>query len=188
MVIRCEQVWQEVSNLLEGDVSPDLRAAIEEHVRGCSHCRAVLNGTRNVVRLYGDDRVLEIPPGFSARWQARLAVQTAPPRGTNYGWLVAVAATAIVSASYAVAKFASPPAVALKSEHAYTRADLPSTMTVAVSAEGKIFHLPGCRFIHEKPGEKLRLIAVSEAVREGYIPCTRCLRERILSSAIRRDR
>ena len=28
MVVNCEQVWQEISNYLEGEVSPELRAAM----------------------------------------------------------------------------------------------------------------------------------------------------------------
>ena len=66
MVVNCEQVWQEISNYLEGEVSPELRAAMEAHIRECRHCTAVLDGTRNVVHLYADDRLLELPAGFSA--------------------------------------------------------------------------------------------------------------------------
>ena len=56
MVVNCEQVWQEISNYVENDLDPSLRASIEEHVRGCQRCTAVLDGTRNIVHLYGDDR------------------------------------------------------------------------------------------------------------------------------------
>ena len=66
MVVSCEQVWQEISNYLEGEVSPELRAAMEAHFRECRHCTAVLDGTKNVVHLYADDRLIELPPGFSA--------------------------------------------------------------------------------------------------------------------------
>ena len=47
----------------------------------------------------------------------------------------------------------------------------------AVSAEGKTFHVPGCRFLHKHENENVRLIAASEAIREGYVPCVRCLRQ-----------
>ena len=36
MVVSCEQVWQEISNYLDGDVSPELRAAMEEHFANAS--------------------------------------------------------------------------------------------------------------------------------------------------------
>ena len=48
-------------------------------------------------------------------------------------------------------------------------------MIVAVSDGGKTFHVPGCRYLHEEDG--VRLVAAAEAIKEGYVPCTRCLRE-----------
>src|SRR3977135_1255372 len=108
MVVSCEQVWQEISNYLEGEVNPELRAAMEAHFRECRHCTAVLDGSRNVVHLYADDRLIELPAGFSARWQRKLAESMAASRGTAYGWLVAVAALALVSGSFALATFDSP--------------------------------------------------------------------------------
>ena len=38
MVVNCEEVWREISNYLEGDIEPDLRLAMEEHIRGCQRC------------------------------------------------------------------------------------------------------------------------------------------------------
>ena len=67
MVVNCEHVWTEISNYLENDVDPATRAAMEAHFKECKHCTAVLNGTRNVVQLYGDDRLFELPAGFSER-------------------------------------------------------------------------------------------------------------------------
>jgi hypothetical protein len=47
-------------------------------------------------------------------------------------------------------------------------------MMVVISADGKTFHAPGCKFIHDK---EPRTIPASEAVREGYAPCVRCMRK-----------
>jgi len=49
-----------------------VRVAIEEHVRGCQRCAAVVNGMRNVIQIYGDERMLEVPFGFSQRLHRRL--------------------------------------------------------------------------------------------------------------------
>jgi predicted anti-sigma-YlaC factor YlaD len=46
MVVRCEDVWREVSNYLDGEVDPGLHVAMEEHIRGCKRCTAVIDGTR----------------------------------------------------------------------------------------------------------------------------------------------
>ena len=36
--MNCEQVWQEISNYLEGDVDAGLRAAMDEHFQTCPRC------------------------------------------------------------------------------------------------------------------------------------------------------
>jgi anti-sigma factor RsiW len=72
MVVNCEEVWREISNYVDGEVEPTLRVAMDEHIRGCKRCSAVLDGTRNVVELYGDERMSEVPLGFSNRLHRRL--------------------------------------------------------------------------------------------------------------------
>ena len=96
MVVNCEHVWQEISNYLEGEVDPVLRTAMEEHIRECKRCSAVLDGTRNVVELFGDERALEIPLGFSQRLHRRLEAQMPQRRGGTFGWMVAFAAAGLL--------------------------------------------------------------------------------------------
>jgi hypothetical protein len=71
--ISCREVWREVSNYIDNAVDQELRRRMEEHFKGCEHCTAVLDGTRNVVRLVGDGRVFDMPAGFGDRLKARLA-------------------------------------------------------------------------------------------------------------------
>ena len=70
--ISCVEVWREVSNYLEGDIDPQLRRRIEDHFRVCRHCTAVLDGTRNVLKLVGDGHAFDLPNGFGERMRARL--------------------------------------------------------------------------------------------------------------------
>jgi predicted anti-sigma-YlaC factor YlaD len=70
--ISCEEVWREVSNYLEGEIGAELRARMEEHFKGCEHCTAVLDGTRNLVQLVGDAKIFELPAGFSNRLYRKL--------------------------------------------------------------------------------------------------------------------
>src|ERR1019366_3074861 len=91
MVVSCEDVWREISNYLEGEVDASLRAAMEEHIRGCKHCTAVLDGTRNVVQLYGDERMFEVPLGFSHRLHRRLE-ENMPGTGVPPDMIVVVSA------------------------------------------------------------------------------------------------
>ncbi len=175
MVVHCEEVWREISNYLEGEVDPGLRAAMEEHFRGCKHCTAVLDGTRNVIRLYGDERMFEVPLGFSQRLHRRLEENMPGSRRSFLGWMVAAAAAVLVVGSFEVGSSSVFSRPALRSEHAQPGTGVPPDMMVVVSADGKTFHAAGCRFIHDKA--RLRTIAASEALREGYAPCVRCMRK-----------
>jgi anti-sigma factor RsiW len=65
--ISCLEVWREISNYVDQDVAPDLRARMEAHFKTCAHCKAVLDGTRNIVKLLADGVEFETPSGFSER-------------------------------------------------------------------------------------------------------------------------
>jgi MEDS: MEthanogen/methylotroph, DcmR Sensory domain/Putative zinc-finger len=73
IAIPCEQVWREISNYLEGEVQAALRQQMEDHFRGCRRCSAVLDGTRNIVRLVGDGKAFDLPTGFSNRLYSKLS-------------------------------------------------------------------------------------------------------------------
>jgi anti-sigma factor RsiW len=72
MRIDCKHVWQYISAYIDGEVEVELRESIERHLETCEICSAVLDSTRNVIVLMADDRVFELPVGFSERLHARL--------------------------------------------------------------------------------------------------------------------
>ena len=53
-------MWREISNYLEDEVTAGFRTRMDQHFRGCKRCTAVLDGTRNVVRLVGDAAVFDL--------------------------------------------------------------------------------------------------------------------------------
>jgi hypothetical protein len=178
MVVNCEQVWLEVSNYLDGEVEPALRVAIDEHVRGCKHCAAVVDGTRNVIELYGDERMLEVPLGFSHRLQQRLSRQqineTRPSSRRNFlGWMAAAAAVLVAGGIEVVRSTYNVPE--LRSEMPKPGNGIPPKMMVIAAEEGKLFHAAGCPFIHAETN--LRTITAEEATSEGYSPCIHCLKK-----------
>ena len=65
--ISCLEVWRELSNYVDDDVAPELRARMEAHFKSCAHCKAVLDGTKNVVKLVADGVEYELPGGFADR-------------------------------------------------------------------------------------------------------------------------
>ena len=184
MVVNCEKVWSEISNYLEGEIDPSLRSAMETHFQTCRRCASVLEGTRNVIRLYGDERMLEVPAGFGRRLEKRLAQSegTSRPWSTWSAWLVPVAALALIAGSVGLANSLNSKSP-LKSEHAQPGQNIPPDMVVLVSADARVFHVAGCEFIHNK--DKTRTLTATEAIREGYVPCTRCMRK-YLSAAAKR--
>jgi hypothetical protein len=171
----CEQVWREISNYVDGDVDAALRASMDNHFRTCRKCASVLAGTKNVVALYGDERMLDVPAGFGRRLEKRLAKKAAV-KGRGWAgwtaWVIPVAAMALIAGTLMLTSSSRSP---LKSQHAEPAKDIPPEMVVVVSSGAKLFHVPGCEFIHDKASE--RTLTAKEAMQEGYVPCPRCLRQ-----------
>jgi hypothetical protein len=176
-MLQCEQVWREISNYVDGDVDAALRSSMEEHLRTCQRCASVLSGTRNVIQLYGDERMLEVPAGFSRRLKKRLT-KDAAVKGSRWSswsaWLVPVAAIALIVGGLKLANTFTFRNL-IRSQHAMPANNIPPDLVVVVSSGSKIFHVPGCRFIHDKASE--RTLTAKQAIGEGYFPCTRCLRQ-----------
>lgn len=181
MVMSCAEVWREISNYLDGEVAPDLRAAMEEHLHGCQKCSAILEGTQNVIGLYGEDRMFEPPLGFSQRLHRRLEENMPHQKGTAFGWLVAVAAALLIVGSFEVGDSSAFVRPQLRSEHAQPGNGVPAEMMVIVAEDGKTFHAAGCPFIHDKA--RLRTMPASQALREGYAPCVRCMKKYLNENA-----
>lgn len=72
MRIDCKHVWEHISAYIDNHVDPELRAEIDRHLETCEICSAVLDSTRNVVILVADNRVFELPAGFSERLHSRI--------------------------------------------------------------------------------------------------------------------
>jgi anti-sigma factor RsiW len=72
MRIACKHVWEHISAYIDGEVDAELRARIDQHLETCEICSAVLDSTRNVVVLVADDRVFELPAGYSKRLHERI--------------------------------------------------------------------------------------------------------------------
>jgi hypothetical protein len=182
----CEEVWREISNYLDGEVDGALRLSMEEHFRTCARCASVLAGTRNVVQLYSDERMLEVPAGFGRRLEKRLA-KNAAGSGSRWSswsaWLVPVAAVALIAGGVLLTNSLTFKNY-IQSRHAQPGNNVPPDLVVVVSDGSKLFHVPGCSFIHDKASE--RTMTAKEAMRDGYVPCTRCLRQYLKTGLVGR--
>ena len=70
--IDCVEVWRHISDYLEGQMNGDLRASMASHFKDCAHCSAILDGTRNVMKLVGDGKAFEIPASASQNFYEKL--------------------------------------------------------------------------------------------------------------------
>ena len=187
MVMNCEKVWSEISNYIDGDVDTVLRTAIEEHFRTCNRCVSVLNGARNVVELYGDDRMIEVPRGFGRRLERRLSQERRGPKSSWSAWswwLIPVAALALIVGGLRWANLGTRENP-LRVEVAHARYDIPPELPVVISVSSKEFHVPGCDLIGDK--EKVETMTARKAIREGYIPCAKCMRRYLQAASLSGD-
>jgi hypothetical protein len=177
MVIKCDDVWREISNYLDGDLDPELKRAMDEHFAQCRQCVAVRDGVRNIVDLYGSERMFTLPAGFHPRLRSRLDDQIEGQRGSSRGLLVSLAAAAAIAALFFIATAHSRFAAQPRAQMSQPVRRVPQEL-VAVVDGGKTFHRPGCRYMHGK----YRMVTPEKAIREGYSPCVYCMHEALQSA------
>jgi RNA polymerase sigma-70 factor, ECF subfamily len=72
--ISCRHVTREMSNYINGEVTPELRRQIEEHLQYCDRCSVLLDTTRKLVYVAGDDHVFSVPFEGKVEWD-KIAVE-----------------------------------------------------------------------------------------------------------------
>ncbi len=181
MGITCEEVWREISDYVDDELDCKQRTALEFHFAECCHCTAVLEGTRNIIRLYRDERTLALPEGFHDRLRGRLDQRPSlgseerihASRRAVLAWaLTAAAAVPLGFVLFSIKRIMLP---RLGHQSPSDSPDLRAvTGLVAVSqdAHDMTFHIPSCSHLHGKP----KFLQVEEAIREGYSPCPICIR------------
>lgn len=66
-MVSCRKVAEHLSEFVDGDVSPALRAEIEHHLHWCRRCSVLVDSVRKVLIISGDDRTFEVPVGYETR-------------------------------------------------------------------------------------------------------------------------
>jgi hypothetical protein len=75
MVIKCKHVWGYISDYLDAALPEDIRLEVQKHLDHCEICSAILDATRNIIIITADERVFELPVGFSERLHARIEME-----------------------------------------------------------------------------------------------------------------
>jgi anti-sigma factor RsiW len=66
-MVSCETVLEELSNFIDGDVDPVLRAEIQAHIQRCHRCSVLVDSMSKMVYIFADEKVIEVPSGYSER-------------------------------------------------------------------------------------------------------------------------
>jgi len=72
-MIRCEEILRELCEYIDEEITPELRAQMESHLRACPHCKVLVDTTRQTMTLVANNSFLELPKGVSERLLERLA-------------------------------------------------------------------------------------------------------------------
>jgi len=176
--IACEKVWHESSNYVDGTVAPELRLAMDEHIKTCRRCASVIDGMRNIVTLYGDERMAELPAGFSQRLRSKLEANMPQTRRRFFGWGLAFAASVLVAGGIELARYRNyqPPDASPKLGRREAK-PVPPDLDVVVADDGKLFHLAACSLIIDR--NTIRKMKARDALQLGCRPCPRCLNQYI---------
>jgi hypothetical protein len=89
---------------------------------------------------------------------------------TGRVWIAVVISAALIAAVVGYGYSRPGAAATLLSRHSEPAIHVLNRQ-VAITAEGKLFHDPSCRYIHGRA----EMVSAQEAVRRGYTPCPRCL-------------
>ena len=56
-----------LDDLIDDAVTTDMRADLQEHLRGCEHCEVTLSTTRKTIQIYRSHEIYEMPSGLRER-------------------------------------------------------------------------------------------------------------------------
>ncbi len=71
-MIDCSQIIAQLSDYLDGEVSPETRQMVEKHLAKCHRCSLVYSTTRQTLRIVTDCGAFAIPVAVGTRLHARM--------------------------------------------------------------------------------------------------------------------
>lgn len=63
----CTEFLAQLDDLIDDAVTSQMRADLQEHLRGCDHCVVTLNTTRKTIEIYRSHEIYELPTGLRER-------------------------------------------------------------------------------------------------------------------------
>ena len=63
----CSEFLAMLDDLIDNEVNTNMRADLEEHLRGCEHCEVTLSTTRKTIQIYRSHEIYQMPENLRAR-------------------------------------------------------------------------------------------------------------------------
>jgi hypothetical protein len=65
--VTCTEFLAKLDDLIDDTVTREMRADLQEHLRGCEHCEVTLSTTRKTIQIYRSHEIYEMPAGLRDR-------------------------------------------------------------------------------------------------------------------------
>jgi hypothetical protein len=65
--VTCTEFLSMLDDLIDDAVTTEMRADLQEHLRGCEHCEVTLSTTRKTIQIYRSHEIYEMPAGLRER-------------------------------------------------------------------------------------------------------------------------
>ena len=63
----CSEFLAMLDDMIDDAVTSNMRADLEEHLRGCEHCEVTLSTTRKTIQIYRSNEIYEMPVALRER-------------------------------------------------------------------------------------------------------------------------
>lgn len=68
----CTEFLALLDDLIDDSVSTEMRADLQEHLRGCDHCEVTLSTTRKTIEIYRSHEIYDLPTDLRERLHAAI--------------------------------------------------------------------------------------------------------------------
>jgi hypothetical protein len=65
--VTCTEFLSLLDDLIDDEVTTEMRADLQDHLRGCEHCEVTLSTTRKTIQIYRSHEIYEMPAGLRER-------------------------------------------------------------------------------------------------------------------------
>ncbi|MGO9490682.1 MAG: anti-sigma factor family protein [Terracidiphilus sp.] len=68
----CTEFLAQLDDLIDDAVTTQMRADLQEHLRGCEHCEVTLSTTRKTIEIYRSHEIYDLPSDLRERLHAAI--------------------------------------------------------------------------------------------------------------------